>query len=151
MDATNFTVYDGAATPVARVLKPVGNETREEGTLFTHKWQAFDPSLPDAGQMSVIHSRKRLKSGTQVLGVMVELPFMETITATSPTGYEVPPRVAFTERCSVTRIKSKRSTELTGRVALMALLNHCSDRQTTAAAITDGVVADTLQRGIIPT
>lgn len=149
MSATSFTVYDGEATPVAHVMVPIGNTTTENGTNYAHTWREFLPSLPDEGQLTVVTSRKKLKSGTQVLVASYNLPVMEVPSGNTPGGYEAPAKVAFVERVDVVKFKPRRSTELTARKCLMIALNHCADRQTTAAAITSGVAADLLQRGIV--
>lgn len=104
----DFTVYDGEATPVAHVLKAI--EAARENGANVALWRENLAGVPEEGQVRMLSSLKKLKSGVFVPSLRLIFPKMEQASGQNSSGYTAPPKVAYEDTIVVTGYFNPRST-----------------------------------------
>lgn len=145
----DLTVYDGASTPVAHVLKALGVIQQPDGSTVA-SWAERIATLPDEAQVRFALISRTLKSGVVETRGRLDVPVMEAVGGANAAGYTAPPKVAYVDSEEVISRKHPRSTSLSRQVALQMCRNLFGNVSTTTPAITAGVVAEAMQLGIFP-
>jgi hypothetical protein len=141
--------YDGAPTPWAHNL--LGEGVTREGTTETAVWREQVATIPRDAQVRFTQSRKTLKkTGVMVVECKLEIPVLEQIAGGNQAGYVAPSKVAYVDTMKIVFLSSPRSTELSRRIASQLLLNIANGIATSVTPVTTGIVADAVQRGILP-
>jgi hypothetical protein len=136
----NITVYDGAATPVAHTLVPVG-VTRDKDKVVAD-WREMLASLPTYAQVRLTISLQLLKSGVYKVESKVVVPVMETVTNQNAAGYTAAPKVAYENTVITTGFFHQRSDIAGRRLARQMAVNLDGNVTTSVAAATSGFVPE---------
>lgn len=117
----NFTVFDGASTPVSHTLVAVS--VSKANGVITGLWREGNPALPAEAQVTVEMSLKQLVSGVWVGTQTTSVPVMESISGNNAAGYTAAPKVAYIDRYVTTAYAHPRSTIASRRLARQIHLN----------------------------
>lgn len=145
----SFTVYDGAATPVAHTLVGI-NMTREGDTIIAN-YRENIASLPVEAQVNAVVTLQKLKSGVTRCSVRFNVPVMEAVSGQNSAGYTAAPKVAFVDTCELVSYAHPRSTTESRRLARMLAVNAGNGIATSVAAATSGLVSELIDSLITPT
>lgn len=145
--AANVVVYDGAATPVAHTLVPVGQESTPELGKVS-KWREMIASIPQYANVRLTTFQKWLKSGTERLELRFEVPVMESVSGANSAGYTAAPKVAHTLQGSLVFYFSERASEADRRLIRQMVVNAGNSVVTTVAAVTTGPAPELIDKSI---
>lgn len=143
----DFTVFDGAATPVSHILRTDG--VSREGPLVTASWKEANALVPDGAQTRAFQMRQTLRSGTIKSTSRIDVAVMEAVSGVNAQGYTAPPKVAYVDRFELVNYGSPRSTETTKRIAMQMLLNWATNTATSVTPVAAGPVAELHQKAVI--
>lgn len=146
---SDITVYDGADTPVAHVLKAI-SVTRDKGKI-TALWRENLPSVPVYAQVRLTLTIEELKSGVTRAEARLEVPVMESIAGNNAAGYTAAPKVAFVDTHSAVSYNHPRSTTASRRLSRWALLNVLGDVSTSVTPVTTGPLPEAFDQLVSPT
>lgn len=144
----DITVYDGAATPVAHVLKAISS-TKEKGKI-TAFWSEKLASLPDYAQVTLTATAEKLKSGVWKTSVRVAVPVMESVSGQNAAGYTAAPKVAYVNTVETVGYFHERSDVAGRRLARQMAINTLGNVATSVAAATTGMAPDLVDQLIMP-
>lgn len=98
-----ITIADGKATPENHVYQPItsGNDSLYRTQVST---------LPLIGQELITAKMKKVNPNVSSVVVGIELPALETATDANSSGYTAAPKVAYTNRVTVTFMLPNRGT-----------------------------------------
>lgn len=144
----DITVYDGAATPVAHVLKAVSTRAINGG--IEARYREANASLPTEAQVSAVLTEKLLNSGVKQVELDVSVPVMESVSGQNAAGYTAAPKVAYVDRFKLTNFQHPRSTINGRRLARQMILNMSGNISTSVTAATSGAMPDAFDSQIMP-
>lgn len=133
---SDITVYDGAATPVAHVLKAIS--VTHVGSKVIAEWREELPSLPVYAQVKVTASSEKLKSGVYRVSSRAEVPVMETVSGQNAAGYTAAPAVAYINTVETVGFFHERSDIAGRRLARQLSVNLMGNVSTSVAPVTSG-------------
>lgn len=113
-----ITIADGKGTPLNHVFNPIASGIE---SMF----RTANADLPLVGQEKLALRMKKVNPSVDAVVIGLELPALETATSANSSGYTAAPKVAYSNRATVTfmlparGVKAQR-TDL--RVLLMNLL-----------------------------
>jgi hypothetical protein len=112
----NMTINDGATVPVAHTLTPITSG-------INTSWRDTVATLPVNGQVALrLNMKADSGSGLNKVKIVLDVPSLEVITGSSTqSGYQAPPRVAYSNRINIDFILPSRGT-LQNRKDLLALI-----------------------------
>ena len=145
----NITVFDGASTPVSHTLLAVGTKA-DELVGDQAFYRAGLTGVPIGANVRVTLIRKKLKSGVIRSEIRAEVPVMESISGQNAAGYTAPPKVAFTDSCSIVSYSSPRSTVASKRLCRQLALNIAGNISTSVTPVTTGPGPELLDLEIVP-
>lgn len=120
---SDYTVYDGAATPVQHSMTAAGNIVDGVSGAQTATWTETIAGLPSEAQIRCTMIKKRLKSGVIQTTTRYEVPVMESVSGQNTAGYTAAPKVAYVDRMEWTTFAHPRSVENTRTICWQLLLN----------------------------
>jgi len=127
-DMANILLKDDQATPAVHTLVPVVN-----GPKLV--WREDLSTVPVDGQVRLTADWEKLKDGTHRLTLKLEVPTLETIGASSASGYVAAPKVAYVSVAIFTMFAPARSTNA-DRANLVKMMAHAiSGASTTDTSI----------------
>lgn len=133
---SDITVYDGASTPVAHVLKAIS--VTHVGAKVVAEWREELPSLPVYAQVKMTASIEKLKSGVYRVSSRAEVPVMETVSGQNAAGYTAAPAVAYTNTVEVVGFFHERSDIAGRRLARQLSVNLMGNVSTSVTPVTSG-------------
>lgn len=143
-----ITAFDGAATPVSHTL--VGEQVfRDKDGTLRATWKESLPSVPDAAQVRITQTKKKLPSGIIRVSSRAEVPVMEAINAQNSSGYTAPPKVAFTDTTEVVGYYHERSTVTSRRLSRQLAINVANGIATTVTPVSTGPAAELFDQLIL--
>lgn len=145
----DITVYDGAATPVAHVLKAV-SVTRKDDVIEA-LWRENLSSVPVYAQVKLTMRLTRLKSGVYRVESKVEVPVMEAISGQNAAGYTAAPKIAYVNTVSTTGLFHERSDANGRRLARQMAINIGGNISTSVAPAVAGPLPDLFDLLVAPT
>lgn len=145
----DITVYDGAAVPVAHVLKAV-NVTSEKG-VTTALWREDLSSVPTEAQVSATLQLKKLPTGVVQVNARVNVPVMESVSGNNAAGYTAAPKVAYVDSFTLTGFQHPRSNTTSRRLARQIMANLLSNVATSVAPATAGALPSAFDSQFMPT
>lgn len=145
----DITVYDGAATPVAHVLKAI-SVTKDKGVVEA-LWREDLAGIPIYAQIRAKLRLMKLKSGVYRSEQVVEVPVMESVGAQNSAGYTAAPKVAYTNTIVLLGLFHERSDTTGRRLIRQLALNMATNLSTSNAAATTGATPDQFDRLVSPT
>lgn len=147
----DITVYDGASTPVAHILKAV-SVARDSAKGIIASWREQLAAVPVYAQVSAMLSQRKLSGGNVTrTELVVEVPVMESVSGQNAAGYTAAPKVAYVDKVVVLTFAHERSTETSKRLARMIAVNLLNNVSTSVAAATSGPVPQAFDQEIMPT
>lgn len=121
-----ITIDDGKATPVAHTFNPIASvpaSYNENG----------DSSVAAVGESQVVATLRRTNGqGTSTINrakISLRIPVLETTVASSGTGYEAPPKIAYFMQATVECLLPERSTGDQRKDLRVLLTNLLSNAQ----------------------
>lgn len=145
----DLTVFDGAVSPVSHVL--VAESVSRVGTTITCVWREKLATIPDEAQVYAILKIETLKSGVKVVTFETGVPVMESISGVNSSGYTAAPKVAYVDKDVHVKYVHPRSTITSRQNCTQISRNILNNVSVTTPAVTAGVLADALHRGLTPT
>lgn len=145
----DITVYDGAATPVAHVLKAIS--VTRKGDEITAEYREMLASVPAEAQVRATLKLSLLKSGVTKTECRVVVPVMEAILNQNAAGYTAAPKVAYENTVVETGFFHKRSDVTGRRLARMIAVNISNNVSTSVAAASSGPFAELFDMLVMPT
>lgn len=137
----DITIYDGAATPVAHVMKGI-SVTRERGKVIA-LWREALAGVPVDAQVSMTHTIEKMpKSGMYKVEQRVVFPIQEVVTGANASGYSASPKVAYENQLVTTGWFHGRSSVAERRTIRQFSTNVVNVVGTSVAAATTGFAAD---------
>jgi hypothetical protein len=146
----DITVYDGATTPVAHVLKPLGNKVMKDGTELA-LWRENLASLPNEAQVRCELRKRVLPSGVTETRFRVVFPVMENISGQNAAGYTAAPKVAYEDARELVQYAHQRSTPTGRQLVGQAVQNIAGNVATSVTPVTAGMLYDAFVSGFMPT
>lgn len=146
---TDFTVYDGAATPVAHIM--TGISVSREANVQIAEYRELSTTLPIEAQITCTLTKQLLKNGITRISERWNVPVMETVGAQNAAGYTAAPKVAYVDTFDVVAYVHPRSTTAGRRLCRMLAVNASNDVSTPAAASTTGQIPQLVDDLIFPT
>lgn len=145
----DITVYDGAATPIAHVLKAI-SVTRDKGQV-TAEYRENLSNVPVYAQVRATLTMTKLKSGVYKVDQRVVVPVMETVSGQNSSGYTAAPKVAFENTVLLTGFFHERSDAAGRRLARQLALNLAANIATSVAPASTGFLPDLFDNLVAPT
>lgn len=145
----DITVYDGAATPVSHVLKPVS--VTRQGNAVLALWREQLASVPTEAQVWATMKIESLKGGVVRTEFTSAVPVMETVTNQNAAGYTASPKVAYVDKDVYVKFHHPRSTITSRRLSRMLLVNIANGIATSVAAATSGPASELFDSQVAPT
>lgn len=146
----DITVFDGAATPVSHLLKPVDNKVLKDGTRLAI-WRENLVGLPTEAQVRAELRQRELPSGVTESRFRVVFPVMESIGGQNSAGYTAAPKVAFEDTDEWVKYSHRRSTATSRGISSQALRNLMNNVSTTVAPVSAGVAKEAFVDLFMPT
>jgi hypothetical protein len=146
---TNFTVYDGAATPVAHVMASI--YVRQIGDRMEALWRESLTGVPIYACPRCTLTMQKLKTGMMRVAFRFEIPVMESVSGQNASGYTAAPKVAYVTVAELVMYSHDRATIENRRMARMLPVNLGNDIATSVAAGTTGQSALAYDQIIMPT
>lgn len=145
----DITVYDGAATPVAHVLKTVSVSRKDD--VIEATWRENLASVPVYAQVTLTMRLSRLKSGVYRVESKVEVPVMEAISGQNAAGYTAAPKIAYVNTVNTVGLFHERS-DANGRRLVRQMANNINGNISTSVtpAVT-GPLPDLFDLLVAPT
>lgn len=145
----NITVYDGAATPVSHTLTAQRVSAIKDGIEAEYREKLS--GTPEYANVGLTLKSQTLKSGVVRVEANLEVPVMESVSGNNAQGYTAAPKVAYTNRITVTGYFSPRSTVTDRRIAKQIATNLLNNVSTSVAASASGPVPDLFDSLVAPT
>lgn len=145
----DITVYDGATTPVAHVLKTV-SVTRKDDVIEA-LWRENLPSVPVYAQVTLTMRLSRLKSGVYRVESKVEVPVMEAISGQNAAGYTAAPKIAYVNTVNTIGLFHERSDANGRRLVRQMAINIDGNISTSVTPATSGPLPDLFDLLVAPT
>lgn len=145
----NITAYDGEATPVQHLFKPI--YVRNENGKQVAFYRESITGVPLDAQPTLRLIQETLKSGVTKLVTRVSIPVMESVNGQNSAGYTAAPMVAYTVEGDLTVFSPARATAQQRkniRYLMVALLAAVTTAQ---GAFASGPVGDLVDDAISPT
>lgn len=98
-----ITIADGKGSPVNHTYNPILSG-------LTAQFRTADGALPLIGQETITIRQKVVNPQVQSVVINLDLPALETATGANSSGYTASPKVAYTNRVSVTFMLPNRGT-----------------------------------------
>lgn len=136
---TAFTVFDGAATPVAHTFTEDG-VTIENGVQVA-AYKELNAALPEEALIRYYESKQKLKSGVVKTQALFVVPVMETVSNQNAQGYTASPRKAYEDRFMQVSMAHPRSTEAGRRLVRQLSINKTNNVATTVTPAVGGSAA----------
>lgn len=133
----NITVFDGASTPVSHTLVGDGVYRDKDGTIRA-TWKESLSTVPDAAQVRVTMTKRKLPSGVWRVSQRTEVPVMESVSGQNSSGYTAPPKVAYVDTVEVVGFFHERSTQASRRLCRQLSINVGNNVSTSVAPVTTG-------------
>lgn len=144
----NITVYDGASTPAAHTLVPIG--VSRMGNIIEANWREAVVTLPLMAQVRFSTRSESLKSGVLKLSATSVVPVMESIGSQNAAGYTAPPKVAHEVMHTTVSYTSPRATINDRRLGRQLHVNLLGNIATSVTPVTSGFVPELLDQAINP-
>jgi len=133
----NITAFDGATTPVSHTLVGDGVYRDKDGTIRA-TWKEQLSTVPDAAQVRVTMTKRKLPSGVWRVSQRTEVPVMESVSGQNSSGYTAPPKVAFVDTVEVVGFFHERSTQASRRLCRQLSINVGNNVSTSVAPASTG-------------
>lgn len=146
----DLTVYDGAATPVAHVMKPQYSRTAEGGWLEALYREEL-ASVPEIAQVRLTLRQKKLGSGVWHCESKWEVPVMESVSGQNAAGYTASPKVAYVNTHKTVTFNHERASIAERRLVRQLGINSQGNIATSVAAATTGVLPELFDNLRFPT
>lgn len=145
----NFTVYDGAATPIAHVFSAV-KSWEDQGAVHS-LWMELSTTLPREACATVHMTQRELKSGVLETRVRFDVPVMESVAGQNTQGYTASPKVAYVDSYELVNRKHPRSTITGQRLVKQMLANLLANVATTVTPVSTGIIDEAMAQSVLPT
>lgn len=144
----NITVYDGASTPAAHTLVPIG--VARQGNIIEATWREGVVTLPLMAQVRFSTRAEQLKSGVLKLSSTSVVPVMESIGSQNAAGYTAPPKVAHEVMYTTVSYTSPRATINDRRLGRQLHVNLLGNVSTSVVPVTSGFAPELFDQAINP-
>lgn len=146
----DFTVFDGASTPVSHLLKTVDNMVLKDGTRLS-VWRENVASLPAEAQVRVELRQRIHPSGVVETRLRVVTPVMEAVAGQNAAGYTAAPKVAYEDTDEWVKYAHKRSSATSRGINTQMLRNIMNNASTSVTPIAAGFAHDAVVNSFMPT
>lgn len=144
---TQFTVFDGASTPVTHTFTEDGVSV--EGPTATAAYKELNAALPEEALIRYYETKQKLKSGVVKTQCLFVVPVMETISNQNAQGYTASPKKAYEDRCMIVSMAHPRSTESGRRLVRQLVINKVNNVATTVTPAVGGSAAVLLDKLVV--
>jgi len=141
--------FDGAAIPVSHSLLAVA-VSKDKDTIMA-SWREALGTVPVFSQVRCQATFKELPSGVVRLALRTEVPVMESISGQNASGYTAAPQVAFTDTLETVAFFSKRSTQVSRRLARQLHVNILNGVAISVTPILNGPAPEMFDYNVMPT
>lgn len=145
----DITVYDGASTPAAHILKAI-SVTRNAGEVVADYREGLG-GIPVYAQVRSTLKLSKLKSGVYKTEQRVVVPVMESVSGQNAAGYTAAPKVAYENTVVITGFFHERSDAAGRKLVRQLALNLAGGIATSVAAGTTGAAPELFNDLVAPT